>query len=207
MSGSGVSGNFISNIQGNTGTAVQFGTNKQGSAWVWATCTNVLNVWDLYTATYNNGAMKLYKNGALQSSATYTNWGAASASLPFYIGKGIQSNSYFNGSMDDLGIWTRALTQTEITNLYNNSPNGISESNIMTDISVYPNPANDFIKVKIGSKQYGLQYSVTDQSGRNLLTGKLNNEITNIDISRLNSGVYILQVGESRKQSFSIIKQ
>jgi hypothetical protein len=41
----------------------------------------------------------------------------------FYVGKHAnfttQSNSSFNGKLDDIGIWNRALTQQEITAMYN----------------------------------------------------------------------------------------
>jgi hypothetical protein len=36
----------------------------------------------------------------------------------------------FNGKLDDIGIWNRALTQQEITNLYNSQVSGVSIPNL-----------------------------------------------------------------------------
>jgi hypothetical protein len=91
----------------------------QQSAWTWATCPYSLSQWEHYVGVYtgSNGLMKFYKNGVFQSSATYTYTSATASSIPLYIGKGISSGN-FHGDIDDIGIWNRALTQCEITDLY-----------------------------------------------------------------------------------------
>ena len=41
-------------------------------------------------------------------------------SRPFTIGaKASPSHDTWNGKIDDIGVWSRVLTQTEIDNLYN----------------------------------------------------------------------------------------
>ncbi len=114
MIGTNTAGNFISLIQGMNET--QFGTNKQQSAWIWLSCPHTLNAWDHYVATYNAGIMNLYKNGAFQGTTTYTYTGAATANMPLYFGKGVGGNNY-TGDLDDVGIWNRELTLTEISGL------------------------------------------------------------------------------------------
>lgn len=118
MSGTGTTGVYIWLLQGNATGTTYFGTNKQQSAWIWATCPYVLSQWEHYVCVYTAGTMKLYKNGVFQSTSTYTYSGATSTNIPLYIGKGISSNN-FHGDLDDIGIWNRALTQCEITDLYN----------------------------------------------------------------------------------------
>jgi hypothetical protein len=119
MSGTGTTGVFIWLLQGNNTGTSYFGTNMQQSAWTWATCPYSLSQWEHYVGVYtgSNGLMKLYKNGVFQSSATYTYTSATASSIPLYIGKGISSGN-FHGDIDDIGIWNRALTQCEITDLY-----------------------------------------------------------------------------------------
>jgi hypothetical protein len=34
------------------------------------------------------------------------------------IGKGIGPNDFYNGIIDEVGIWSKALTQTEVNTLY-----------------------------------------------------------------------------------------
>jgi hypothetical protein len=119
MSGTGTTGVFIWLLQGNNTGTSYFGTNMQQSAWTWATCPYSLSQWEHYVGVYtgSNGLMKFYKNGVFQSSATYTYTSATASSIPLYIGKGISSGN-FHGDIDDIGIWSRALTQCEITDLY-----------------------------------------------------------------------------------------
>lgn len=84
---------------------------------------------------------------------------------------------------------------------------GISEIKLPTSFSVYPNPANDQISIKAGKDNIGLPFFITDQMGRQVLTGKLNTETTQVDISTLSTGVYNFQVGEQTKQSFKVLKK
>jgi len=116
-------GNFISMIGGTTD--MRFGTNKQQSSWIWATTTYTLNQWEHFAAVYNNGSMNFYKNGQLAASATYTHTNATTATLPLYIGSGI-GTQFFQGGLDDLGIWTRALSASEIEQLFQGCVAGIT---------------------------------------------------------------------------------
>jgi hypothetical protein len=117
MSGSGTANNFIWLFSGSATNNV-FGTNKQQSAWIWANSPYSLNQWEHYVCMYINGVMRVYRNGVLEVSATYTHTGALSTALPFYIGKDI-GTSYFNGSIDNLMIFNRSLSSDEIINIYN----------------------------------------------------------------------------------------
>ena len=116
--------NFIYMIGGASNTS--YGTNKQQSAWIWATCAHTLNQWVNYTCVYNSGSMSLYKNGVLESTASYNHTGATRATLPLFIGSGINAN-YFDGDVDDIGIWNRALSASEIAALYQDCDNLITQ--------------------------------------------------------------------------------
>jgi hypothetical protein len=127
MSGSGTANNFIWLFSGNSNNNV-FGTNKQQSAWIWANSPYSLNQWEHYVCMYINGVMRVYRNGVLEVSATYTHTGALATALPFYIGKDI-GTSYFNGSIDDIAIWNRSLTNCEIQKMYTSQlPNIVSNA-------------------------------------------------------------------------------
>ncbi|MFK8038626.1 MAG: LamG-like jellyroll fold domain-containing protein [Crocinitomicaceae bacterium] len=119
MNGSSASGNFIWLLQGGS-TNMTFGTNKQQSAWTFIPAAYTINTWDHYVGVYQSGSMTFYKNGVVQSTGTMNHPNITSANLPFFVGRGI-NGSYFNGSIDDLGVWDRALTACEISDLYNSS--------------------------------------------------------------------------------------
>ena len=78
-----------------------------------------LNQWVHLTATANGTTFRVYINGVdagvTQESQLYPFNGTNNYSVKF----GKHRGSYFtNGLLDDIGIWNRALTQQEITNLY-----------------------------------------------------------------------------------------
>jgi hypothetical protein len=75
------------------------------------------------------------------------------------------------------------------------------------NFSIYPNPANDFITIKSSQTPNNLPFIITDQIGKQILKGELNNKSTTIDISSLTQGFYFLQIGEVNKEVFKIMKK
>jgi hypothetical protein len=71
--------------------------------------------------SYNN--FKLYIDGVHYETSCDHNWGGWEYNYPDYpmvIGKGNESilGSFFEGEIDDIAIWNRALSDEEISNLY-----------------------------------------------------------------------------------------
>ncbi|MFP3577859.1 T9SS type A sorting domain-containing protein, partial [Brevibacillus sp. SIMBA_040] len=79
-----------------------------------------------------------------------------------------------------------------------------SETLIKSDISIYPNPATDFIFIK---NLKGINtYKIFDTSGRIVQQNILNTE--SIDITALSKGNYILQIVlKDKTQTFKFIKK
>lgn len=75
--------------------------------------------WEYWTLTFNstNKEKKIYRNGVLDNSGIGT--GNLTASGNFIIGQWESEGSYYQGSIDELGIWNRVLTTDEISELYN----------------------------------------------------------------------------------------
>jgi hypothetical protein len=129
MHATNTAGNFIWIFQ--TGaTSMQFGTNKQQASWIWAQSTSTTNVWTHIVLVYNAGAMTLYKDNVAVATGTFNHTGVTSATLPLYIGRGIGGN-YFNGKIDDIGIWNRCLSACEISDLF-------TATNTLTTVSAGP---------------------------------------------------------------------
>lgn len=94
-----------------------------GGSWKSTGYTLPLTTWTHLVFVSSGSTLKMYVNGTL----TYT---AASDFLvsfanTFYLGAWNGSKGYWNGRMDELGIWSRALSDAEITSLYN-SGSGLS---------------------------------------------------------------------------------
>lgn len=84
------------------------------------------NIYVHLVVTYDGALVKFFKNGILENSVALT--GATPInSNPVMIGANSTLNaSWFKGVIDDVGLWNRALTQSEITALYNANTNPVS---------------------------------------------------------------------------------
>jgi hypothetical protein len=92
-----------------------------------------LNVFDLYTVTYNNGTVIIYKNG-VKIATTYDYNGTkntqitkvtpSNAKLTVAYPFNTNNDTYFKGQIDDLRIYNRVLSDSEISSLYDVSING-----------------------------------------------------------------------------------
>jgi hypothetical protein len=84
---------------------------------------------------------------------------------------------------------------------------GIHEMAQHNLFSVFPNPAHNVINVKADHKLIGSVFTIYDNTGKAVQSGKINAANTSIELSNLSSGFYMFSVGENRKQSFKIIKE
>jgi hypothetical protein len=141
------------------------------------------NQWNLYTYVFSNNNISLYKNGTLvgtsATTGTIVNY-IQNLEIGRYGGGQPTSggNTHFSGTLDDIGIWNRALTTQEITQLYNQTPcfnlitvtdtliinvgqlsynNPIAYAN---NITIAPNPASTQININFNN--------ITDLNGGSL---------------------------------------
>jgi gliding motility-associated-like protein len=94
--------------------------NYFADVYIW---NQVVMIFDDKIASNLNG-IKCYLNGALISNATISGNSniITGNSIPLTIGKSrLGSDHFFVGKIDDIAIWNRALTDSEIKDLYNAS--------------------------------------------------------------------------------------
>jgi len=108
--------------------------------------------------------------------------------------------------MDDIGVWTRALTQPEIISLYNSFPLNVTLAEAANQFAIYPNPASDVLSITTKAGKPGSRYFIYDQIGNQILTGPVEKENTIIDVQDLAAGNYLVQVGELTGQHFTIVR-
>lgn len=89
----------------------------QGGTVVNDTTALSANTWYHIAVVATSGSTDFYINGSLSSSQSGTTITSTSANL--YIGQVVNA-SYWDGYMDEIAIFDRALTSTEIGNIYNN---------------------------------------------------------------------------------------
>ena len=101
---------------------LQITTNNGGYSWTGVTGKSFLNQWVFVTGIYDGFNMKIYHNGSLTSTSAksgiiqYQNY---LLTIARSMANSTSTYGYFKGNIDDIGIWNRALTQLEITDLYN----------------------------------------------------------------------------------------
>jgi len=84
---------------------------------------------------------------------------------------------------------------------------GIGESSKSGEVMVFPNPASIEIQLQLPSELIGSEYYINDLAGRLILSGKVMNSNTRIDISDLVNGFYFFNISGSSRQSVKLIKQ
>ncbi len=143
---------FVWHMAGTAGGNPTFATSVT-SPWTFDTYSSALpmNSWQHLVAVYNIGAMKLYLNGVLVATQTLAaSPSATSNQQPFWIGYDQWNNTVMDSTtLDDIGVWNRALADCEIAKLY------FSTTTLITSAS-----AND--TVLAGGTAH---YSIADTGG------------------------------------------
>ncbi|WP_405575899.1 LamG-like jellyroll fold domain-containing protein [Winogradskyella sp. Asnod2-B02-A] len=95
-------------------------TGTDGGAVISSNVLN-LNSWNHVAGTFNNGVLKLYVNGIEVNSGNTTFTSIPTSTINLAIGEDINVGAYefFNGQIDELSIWNKALKPSEITSGYN----------------------------------------------------------------------------------------
>ena len=156
----------------------------------------------IFTLNASNNNAKIYVNGVLDDSTQFNpnNWPTNNAST--YIGAAplaIGDEQWYNGKLDDIGIWNRAITQQEITELYNAvncanntalNPqiNSISLGSTATFNATTSDPNSSYVWQSNLGQGFQTLINVENYSGTN--TSSLN--IANVQLSEHNQPIRVI---------------
>ena len=157
--------------------ATSLSTNTYGSGHL---THSLIQQWDKGSTSYIN-----------ESQSNYTNNTDGTPSV-------IINQLWDKGAID----WVNSLRMT--FTYY--PPTRIQELKSEESLTLYPNPAGDKIAIKVNISIHGSAYSITDQSGKLVLQGRLINDNGTIDISKLANGIYFLRIEEKNQHSYKLIK-
>ena len=120
--------------------------------------------WHMLTVTYvNGGLLQLYVDGRPDGSATPSGNTSNINAKYLTIGSNVGSIQFFNGSIDDLRVYNRALSANEIKQLYTQGTRAV------TVAKPKPTPVNFYTSLvghwTFDGKDCGLTYCV-DKSGQ-----------------------------------------
>jgi len=74
-----------------------------------------------------------------------------------------------------------------------------------TDFEIYPVPAKQYVNIRIGSSALPVSYFMANQLGQIVLTGKLINEISQVDVSGIPAGIYIFKIKDQIGNGYKLI--
>jgi hypothetical protein len=185
--------NYLVSFIVGSGTIVSFTSNQ-----------TELGNWANIVSSYDGSNIKIYLNGILKATQIF-NQSMNISNNNIIIG--IWDNQALpvikNRQIDDIGIWNRALTQTEITALYT----GVLSSETFTKESsfqLYPNPANDYMQFK--STEMIEKISIYNTLGQLVQENKTNSMEGAISIEHLAQGSYFVKIN-NQNTTYTLLKK
>ncbi|MDD4575593.1 MAG: T9SS type A sorting domain-containing protein [Bacteroidales bacterium] len=76
-----------------------------------------------------------------------------------------------------------------------------------SNLKIYPNPSSDFIHIETNNLWLNKPYKIIDKLGKEVFSGLIDNELTIIQLDKLSSGIYILQIGDYPQQTYKLLKK
>lgn len=182
------------------------------------------NGWHFMVGTYDGAKNKIYMDGVLVKETTMTVDYVLNAN--FKIGhddiQGYQR--HFNGLIDDVRIYDRAITADEVAALNIESSCVANETDILviktvitgTDntayqnsIKVYPNPASNQLTIDYGNHTLlsGYKVNVVNSSGVTVFENTISQAISEIDLNTwTGAGLYYIRIYDNKGNTLQVRK-
>lgn len=168
-------------------------------------CTNSgisTNTWHHIVAIIKGAFdMQIYIDCELQNG-TYQGTGATNmiysnteSRIGGYIGNPVSPmGTYFNGQMDQMALWNRALNYDEVRQLCENDNSlALDETSITNGVLLYPNPFSNELHLS-SALDKPLTYELHDINGKLLLNGVIEGQTKQVlDLNHLAPGAYLLK--------------
>ena len=138
------------------------------------------------------GTVVLSQQSITTSGGTVT---TGEGSMSFVIGQ----MTYINSSEIAFGV----------LQVFDESEPALGAKNAPLNMSIFPNPAQQTIRINTTAAQLDLSYQLVDAQGKELRSDLITDENLTIDVSDLSPNIYYLKVSDrfSIIRSFKILKQ
>lgn len=223
---------YLSGINAGFVGSGKLGVSTGGGVWTGSINTISDNNWHNITYVLNNNTLKIYLDNVLDIQTTVNNipisW-SGNRVIGCTNDLLLIPERLYNGIIDDIGIWNRALTQQEVTNLYNANQcfnnitvtdtliinvGQLSYSNPITyanNIIITPNPASTQININFNNitNLNGGTLKIINSLGQQVATTQITTSGTQ-SIMQLStwggSGMYFVQIINPQGQIVDIKK-
>jgi hypothetical protein len=187
-----------------------------------------LNQWHHVCITRGSAYLSMYVDGKYVDSQSTggSNPQYGTGTYAFLIGTRFNNANYFNGSLDDLRIYNRAVSATEVKSLYNETfcfksisvtdtlvingaINNYNPIGYVNTIKIYPNPTKDKIIIDNGdfSKYTGYTVKILNSTGGQVFSSLVNQKQFTVDFSKFAStGIYFVHVIDDKSNTLDVRK-
>lgn len=155
-----------------------------------------------FVSVIENESAQIYMDGVLQDDDSYIGAAIGANTENLIIGwNNAQTNGTsvaFAGELDDIGIWDRALTVQEVTDIYSGSVTvGIDENSETEPFKIYPNPTEGLVNLYTNDLAGLVAYRILDTKGSVVAIGSFTayqNHQETVDLSTMPTGIYAIQM-------------
>lgn len=166
------------------------GTNSCGTRT--ATATVSVGVTPTITATASQSLICANNTATLTASATpgvTYSWNTGAGTMSISVSPTVTTTYTVTG--------TNACGTATATVVQNVSPcTGIEEMTGAAEISIYPNPASDYVNIAVAANllSANARVEITDALGKLVMTERIVNDVTTFRIAELENGIYFFKV-------------
>ena len=152
--------------------------------------------------------VKIYLNGTLVNNAEYYNQNKPILTQPgnsLNIGRNfyqdLEGNSYYKGSIDEMRIYNRALSDAEIKTIATEEV--VTEIyNIQSEfglVKIFPNPSSNSITISINNPSENFTINIINQQSEIIHSEIINESIFQVQLSKFKPGLYLIQIVDLNK--------
>ncbi len=218
----------------------QIDTRKCGGENLWGSdhsYTFQAGVWNHIVLISDGTKTRYFRNG-IEAPTLYTNnilptgqW--INSLCPsvnyFWLGKSKRTteNFFFNGKIDDVGIWNRVLTDDEVTQLYNTgicyqnvtvtdvliinaNITGFNPITYLNTIKIFPNPTKDKINIDFGnnySTLNGYSLKIVNSISQTVFTTSVTQQNVSVNLSSwTGNGTYFVYLIDNYGNTIDVKK-
>jgi len=117
----------------------------------------------------------------------------------------LETNPDYSIQFANTGTWESATGYNNLMQIITLSTLGIEDVLLNNNLSIYPNPASDFITIKLNNSDKE-KIQIYDIMGRLVKEVSISNN-QKLDISKLSSGVYFVRLNNNKSSTHKFIKQ
>jgi hypothetical protein len=189
-----------------------------------------INTWhNINIFTGSDRSVKFFLDGKFISSHTHSSYLTSVDGLNKIIIGATRSaaSRFFKGAIDDIRVYNRELTSTEVESIYNEGKcvkyisvtdtliinlNLLSSEplNYKNQIKIYPNPTSDKISIDCGDNFSALKSHkiiISNPLGQTMFTNKISQQIFTIDLSSwTKKGLYLIYIFDSENNIIDVRK-